>query len=243
MLNLIFLNILLLFSSCSSADKSEARANGKQILVFYKTAGFYHNSIPAGLAALQKLGRENNFRVDTSNKAENFTPANLKNYAAVVFLNTTQDVLNDEQQLAFENYIKSGKGFVGIHAASDTEYDWPWYNKLVGAYFASHPHVQKATIEVTDKKHPATSFLPSSWEHTDEWYNFKDIYPGIKVLASLDETSYEGGKNNGNHPIAWYHEFDGGRAFYTGLGHTDETYSDPLFLKHLLGGIKYAIGK
>lgn len=132
---------------------------------------------------------------------------------------------------------------MGVHAATDTEYEWPWYGKLVGAYFTNHPKVQKAIIKVTDKKHPSTKLLPDVWEHTDEWYNFKDINPDMKVLAWLDEKSYEGGTNGNEHPIAWYHEYDGGRAFYTGLGHTEESYSDPLFLKHLLGGIQYAIGK
>ncbi|RYY11059.1 MAG: ThuA domain-containing protein, partial [Chitinophagaceae bacterium] len=125
------------------------------------------------------------------------------------------------------------------------EYDWPWYNKLVGAYFKSHPsnpNVRKATIDVIDTAHVSTAGLPKRWDRTDEWYNYKSINPDIKVLAKLDEDSYEGGENDGNHPIAWYHEFDGGRAFYTGGGHTDETFAEPMFVKHLLGGIKYAIG-
>jgi type 1 glutamine amidotransferase len=213
------------------------------VLVFYKTGGFRHASIPVGLQAIQQLGKENTFGVDTTNNAAVFTPATLKKYAAVIFLSTTQDVLNQTQQTAFEQYIHSGKGFVGVHAATDTEYDWPWYNGLVGAYFTNHPAVQKATVKVTDKTHSSTSFLPSTWERTDEWYNFKDIQPDLKVLAILDESSYTGGTNGANHPIAWYHTYDGGRAFYTAGGHTNESYSEPLFLQHLLGGIKYAIGR
>ncbi|GAB3931124.1 hypothetical protein GCM10028804_42490 [Larkinella terrae] len=216
-----------------------------RVLVFSKTKGWKHSSIPFGIAAIQKLGQENNFRVDTTKDASAFTDENLKKYATVIFNNTTGNVLNGEQQAAFERYIQAGGGYVGIHAAADTEYDWPWYGKLMGAHFASHPHnsnVRKATVDVTDKSHVSTTMLPDHWERTDEWYNYRSFYSGIKVLANLDENSYEGGINGANHPISWYHEFDGGRAFYTGNGHTDESYSQPLFLSHLLGGIKYAIG-
>ena len=132
---------------------------------------------------------------------------------------------------------------MGVHAAADTEYEWPWYGKLVGAYFKSHPKQQKAKIEVVDRNHASTSHLEKTWMHFDEWYNYKDINPDIKVIMKLDESSYEGGENGEDHPIAWYHEFDGGRSFYTGLGHTDESYDDPLFRAHLLGGIKYCLGR
>jgi len=232
-----------LFNCASENLGSEEAARKSTVLVFYKTSGFHHASIPTGLKAIQQLGREHTFSVDTTNNAAVFTPTGLKKYAAVVFLSTTQDVLNEAQQTAFEQYIRSGKGFVGVHAATDTEYNWPWYNGLVGAYFTSHPAVQKATVRVTDKTHVSTSFLPSAWERTDEWYNFKSIQPDLKVLANLDESTYTGGINGTNHPIAWYHPYDGGRAFYTAGGHTNESYSEPLFLQHLLGGIQYAIGK
>ncbi len=213
-----------------------------RVLVFTKTAGFYHTSIPSGAAAIQKLGAENNFLVDTTRDASYFNEDSLKQYAAVIFLSTTQNVLNEEQQVAFQRFIQAGGGFAGVHAAADTEYDWPWYNKLVGAWFISHPKQQKAVIEIVDTVNAATSFLPRRWERFDEWYNYKNINPDIKVLANLDETSYEGGINGDDHPIAWYHDFDGGRAFYTGLGHTNESFAEPLFLRHLLAGIQYAIG-
>lgn len=216
-----------------------------RILVFSKTKGYYHTSIPAGIAAIQKLGKENNFIVDTTKNSAYFVQDSLKNYSAVIFLSTTMNVLNSDEQVAFERYIQSGGGYAGVHAAADTEYDWPWYNKLVGAYFKSHPsnsNVRKGTIDVIDTTHISTKGLPKRWERTDEWYNYKNIQDDIKVVAKLDEDTYEGGENGENHPIAWYHEFDGGRAFYTGGGHTDESFSEPLFLTHLLGGIKYAIG-
>jgi cytochrome c len=222
-----------------------AQNNKSKILVFSKTKGWKHSSIPFGIAAIQKLGLENNFDVDTTKISENFTDSYLSNYSAVVFNCTTGDVLNNEQQAAFERYIQAGGAFVGIHSAADTEYGWPWYGELAGAYFESHPsnsNVQKATVEVVDSTFMASSHLPKKWNRTDEWYNYKSIFRDIKVLAYLDESTYNGGTNGGNHPIAWYHEYDGGRAFYTGFGHTDESFSEPDFLKHLLGGIKYAIG-
>jgi cytochrome c len=221
-----------------------APAAPKRILVFSKTRGWNHTSIPAGIAAIQKLGRENNFRVDTTKNAAYFNDDSLKHYQAVVWLSTTGNVLNQVQQAAFERYIQAGGGYMGIHAAADTEYDWPWYNKLVGGYFASHPsqsNVRKATVDVLDKNHPSTAHLPDKWERTDEWYNYRSLYSDLHVLANLDENTYEGGINGSNHPIAWYHDFDGGRAYYTGGGHTDESYTEPLFVQHLLGALNWTM--
>ncbi len=214
-----------------------------RILVFSKTKGYHHASIPVGIAAVQKLGAENNFMVDTTTDASFFTRKHLKKYAAVIFLNTTGDVLNEEQQKSFQKYIHSGKGFLGVHAATDTEYGWPWYNELVGAYFKSHPKQQDAVLNITDPVNSTVSHLPAKWKRFDEWYNFKNIQNGLNVVMTIDEKSYTGGENGDVHPMAWYHEFDGGRAFYTALGHTDESYKDPLFLKHLLEGITYAMTK
>jgi len=213
------------------------------ILVFSKTAGYRHSAIAEGKTALLKLAQENNLSIDTTEDASYFTSKKLKKYSAVIFLNTTGNVLNEEQQQAFEKYIQSGKGFMGVHAATDTEYDWPWYAKLVGGNFLSHPKIQKAKLIVTDRTHLSVTHLPDTWERTDEWYNFKNINPAMKVIMTIDESSYEGGKNGANHPMAWYMDYDGGKSFYTALGHTAESYSDPLFLQHLLGGIKYVTGR
>jgi cytochrome c len=219
------------------------RSGKARVLVFSKTSGYHHSSIPNGIAAVQKLGSENNFTVDTTTEGRYFTEDSLKNYAAVIFLNTTEDVLNSQQEAEFERYIQSGGGFVGVHAATDTEYDWGWYGRLVGAYFSGHPEQQEAVINVVDANHAATKHLPKQWRRKDEWYNFKKLDSGVHVLLTIDEGSYKGGTNGGNHPMAWYHEFDGGRSFYTELGHTEESYADPLYLKHLLAGIQYAIGE
>jgi cytochrome c len=236
-------NSALDYSKASTKRITELPAH---LLVFSKTKGWHHTSIPFGIKAVLKIASEKNYQVDTTVNAEDFNDSNLRKYDAVIFMSTTGNVLNAAQQAAFERYIQSGGGFVGVHSAADTEYDWPWYGNLVGAYFESHPNnpnVRKAKVDVIDKHHDASSMLPDTWERKDEWYNYKSIFSGIKVLMTLDESTYDGGTNGAVHPISWYHEYDGGRAFYTGLGHTDESYSEPLFLQHLAGGIHYAIGE
>ena len=238
-----FIHCLLLLISLPILISSFHIKKKKCILVFAKTAGFRHTSIPKGKEALLLMGKQHNFIVDTTEDASLFTTKNLRKYDAVVFLSTTGDVLNNEQQAAFEQYIRSGKGFVGIHAATDTEYEWPWYCKLVGANFLSHPKQQQATLHVTDAGHISTKHLPAVWERFDEWYNFKNQNADVNVLLTIDEKTYQGGKNGDKHPMAWYHAYDGGRAFYTALGHTDESYKEEHFLKHVLGGIEYAMGK
>ncbi|MCJ8211947.1 ThuA domain-containing protein [Mucilaginibacter sp. RS28] len=220
-----------------------AMAAKPRVLVFSKTAGFHHKSIAVGVPAVMKLGAENNFEVDTTTDAAKFTDANLKKYTAVIFLSTTGDVLNEEQQEAFKRYIEKGHGYVGVHAAADTEYDWPWYGGLVGAYFKSHPKQQEAVFNIVDPNFIATKHLPKEWKHFDELYNYRSFADDLHVVMKIDEKSYTGGENGDNHPMSWYHTYDGGRAFYTALGHTDEDYSDPLFLQHLLGGIQYALGR
>ena len=233
---------LLLASVCVPVA---ARSQESRVLVFSKTAGFRHSSIGVGLAAIRKLGQENGFSVDATEDAGAFTSKNLARYRAVVFLNTTGDVLDAAQQDDFERYIQAGGGYVGIHSATDTEYDWPWYGRLAGAWFNGHPgnpNVRKATYRVLDKSHPSTVGMPDTWVREDEFYNFKSIDPTIHVLIEIDEKSYEGGTNGDHHPMSWYHDFDGGRAWYTNMGHTEATYSEPLFLRHLLGGLRYAMG-
>jgi type 1 glutamine amidotransferase len=215
-----------------------------QVLVFTKTAGYRHKSIEKGVETLKEMGRRNNFKITQTEDSLQFNLSNLKKYQLVIFLSTTMDVLGPEEQNAFEGYIKQGGSFLGIHAATDTEYEWPWYGKLVGAYFTSHPNepnVREAKMQVVDKNHASTVHLPDTWIRSDEWYNYKNINPDLKVLINLDETSYEGGTNGTNHPIAWFHTYDGGRSFYTGGGHTEESFDEPNFKKHLLGGIEWCL--
>lgn len=235
----IFMSILalLIFSISQAAAKPK-------VLVFSKTTGYHHSSITVGNVAIQKLGIENKFDVDTTTDANKFNLKNLKQYKAVIFLSTTGDVLNEPQQEAFEKYIKSGGGFMGIHAATDCEYNWPWYGNLVGAYFGAHPAQQIANLNIVDQNNISTKHLPNPWIRKDEWYSFKWVAEGLHELITIDENSYNLGKITPmvHHPMVWYHEYDGGRAFYTELGHTEESYADPLYLKHILGGIEYAMG-
>ena len=234
----IALSVLLFISN-------SANAQTQRVLIFSKTDGFRHASIEAGKVAFSKMAAEKNFAADFTEDAAQFTTANLKKYNAVVFLSTTGDVLNNEQQSEFERYIQAGGGYVGIHAAADCEYDWAWYGKLVGAWFLDHPmpdNIQAGKFYVVDKNNFATQGMPDTFERKDEFYSFKNIDPSIHVLVKIDETSYKGGKNGDNHPMSWYHDFDGGRSFYTNMGHTDETFSEPLFLTHLWQGLHYAMG-
>jgi cytochrome c len=221
----------------------QKRSGKPKVLVFSKTGGFRHSSIPVAKQAIIKLGEQNDFEVDTTENAEWFNDDSLKKYSTVVFLSTTEDVLNHKQEVAFERYIQAGGGFMGIHAATDTEYDWGWYGRMVGGYFSSHPATQEAKLNVVDKSHISTKHLPDTWTRKDEWYNFNKLSNDVKVLIKIDEKSYNGGTNGDNHPMAWYHDYDGGRAFYTELGHTEESFSDSLYLQHVLGGIQYTIGE
>ena len=227
------------------AAPAASSSTGLRILVFSKTAGFRHDSIPVGVQALRELGARNGIQVDATEDAAAFSDASLRRYDVVVFLLTTGDVLDDSQQAAFQRYIRAGGGFAGVHSASDTEHDWPWYGGLVGAYFRTHPAIQRATIAVADPRDVSTRGLPRRWTRTDEWYGFATNPRGaVRVLATLDETSYSPGDSamGADHPIAWSHVYEGGRAWYTALGHTQESYSEPLFRQHLLGGILWAAG-
>lgn len=223
-----FLFIISLFIGCKKEPV--------KILIFSKTEGFRHESIAVGIKMFESLAEKNNWIIEKTESAEDFNSNNLKQYASVVFLSTTGDVFTRSQELEFKRYIQAGGGFLGIHAAADTEYEWPWYGELVGAYFNGHPNnpnVRTAVVEKTKNHHRCTDHLPQQWERNDEWYNYKKINPNVISVLNLDESSYEGGTNGDTHPIAWYHEFDGGRAFYTGGGHTDESFEDPKFIKHL----------
>ncbi|MEV6816955.1 ThuA domain-containing protein, partial [Micromonospora sp. NPDC051296] len=236
--------VLAVLACTTPATPASAADAPYDVLVFSKTAGFRHDSIAVGTQAIRDLGAANNFTVTATEDAAAFTTGNLAQYEAVVFLNTTGDVLNASQQTAFESYIGSGGGYVGVHSAADTEYDWPFYGNLVGAYFQSHPAIQQANVRVENRAHAATAHLPQTWTRTDEWYDYRaNARPGARVLANLDESSYSGGVMGADHPIAWCKTYSGGRSFYTGGGHTQASYADSAFRAHLLGGIRYAAGR
>lgn len=210
------------------------------VLVFSKTTGFRHDSIPAAIEAIKKLGTEHGFKVDATEDSETFTDEKLKPYDLIIFASTTGDPLNDDQQKAMERFVEGGKGWMGIHAASDTEYDWPWYAELVGAYFKSHPPGgQRVHVKIENRGNPGTIDLPRLWIRPDEWYDWRANPRGkVMVLASLDEGFYK--TDPQDHPIAWCHWQGKGRAWYTEMGHFKEAYSEPEFVRHLYGGLVWA---
>jgi len=235
--------VVAVLAAASAAGGAEA-ANPR-VLVFTKTAGYRHDSIPAAVQAVRDLGAKNGFDVTATEDDTVFSPAGLAPYGAVVFLLTTGDVLSDAEQAAFETWFRAGHGYVGVHSAADTERDWPWYGRLVGAWSAGHPEIQPAMIDVVSPRDDSTAALPARWSRTDEWYSWltNPRTNGVRVLMTLDESTYAPHEfaMGADHPIAWEHDFDGGRAWYTQGGHTEDSYAEPLFLGHLLGGIQYAL--
>ncbi|MDG4830515.1 ThuA domain-containing protein [Solwaraspora sp. WMMD1047] len=212
------------------------------VLVFSRTTGFRHDSIPAGIEAVREIGAAAGFGVDATEHPAALAGGGLARYRVLVFLNTNGTVLDPPGRRAVEAYVRGGGGFVGVHSAAATEYDWPFYGRLVGAYFDRHPDVQPAVVRVADPDHPATAGLPARWRRTDEWYDFRAApAAGTRVLLTVDESTYRGGGMGAEHAIAWCHESLGGRAFYTGLGHTVAGYSDPDFRAHLAGGIRWVV--
>ena len=216
---------------------------GFRVLVFTRTAGFRHASIEAGVAAIRRLGHEHGFAVDdTADPAR--IGQGLAGYRAVVFLSTTGDLLDPGQQAALERYLQDGGGWVGVHGAADAEYDWPWYGGLVGAWFRRHPAVQQATVRPAPGAAALAGKPPARWERGDEWYDFRANPRGrVRVLATVDESTYRGGGMGTDHPIAWCQEYGGGRAWYSAMGHTGGSFREPPFLAHLLAGIRYAAGQ
>jgi len=214
------------------------------ILVFTRTTGYRHASIPAAVAAVRGIGRRDGFAVVVTEDPRAFSDAALRRVRAIAFLLTTGTVLDADQRGALERFVRRGGGWLGVHSASDTEYAWPFYGQLVGAYFRRHPAIQAATVEVIDRRNPATAPLPAIWRRVDEWYDFQSDPRGrVHVLATIDERSYRGGRMGADHPIAWCHEDLGGRALYTAMGHTIAAYREPLFLAHLRGALDYVLGR
>ena len=243
----------------ANGDRAAPHDKRFSALIFSRTAAFRHTEcIPQATVAIAQLAEQRGFEVDATENPALFTDANLANYDVVIFLCTTGDVLNATQQAAFERYIQAGGGYAGIHSASDTEYDWAWYGELVGAYFRDHPGVpgvnqqfQTATMNVEDRHSAATRRLGRTWTREEEWYNFRtNPRSTVHVLLSVDERTYDprgysvpgGSAPMGDHPIAWCQPYDGGRSFYTALGHKGVYWDEPLLLSHVLGGIQMAAG-
>ena len=239
-LGLLLLSIFLIQLDIDINCLNCSDKNSFSVLVISETKDWVHDSIESGIDLIENIGDKNNFNVYHSDNSKVITSENLKEFNSIIFLNTTGDILSKNEQNVMEQFIKNGKGYVGVHSASDTEYEWQWYGDLVGAYFRNHSDVVDGKIFTVDNAHKITEHLNPEWNIEDEWYNFDYISDNINVLLKLDETSYEGGEHPDYHPITWYHEYDGGRSFYTALGHTKEVFKDERFIKLLEKGILYA---
>jgi type 1 glutamine amidotransferase len=220
-----------------------AAAGSADVLVFTRTEGFRHDSIPAGVAMLRELAARRGLRVTVTEDPRRFTDRGLRGLRAVVFLSSTGDVLDRPQERALERFVRRGGGWLGIHAAADAERGWGFYQDgLLAARFAGHPPTQRATIVVEDRSHPAGRGLPRRWTRDDEWYSFRSSPRGrATVVASLDEHTYDPGdlRMGSDHPIAWWRRAGRGRAFYTALGHTTASYAEPAFRRHVLGALAW----
>jgi type 1 glutamine amidotransferase len=233
--SIICLLLIMVFSSMAQVKKIN-------VLVFSKTMGFRHNSISAGLKMMSDLAQQRKWVLTATENADLFTPDFLNIFDVVVFLNPTGDVLNELQQKNFEAFMATGKGFVGIHAAADCEYDWAWYGQLNGAFFKTHPPAQIGTVVFENTDHP--TMVPfkgmKDYRTFDEWYSFKENpRSGVNVLAHLDETSLNEAAlkdekwKMGDHPLIWYEETGNSRSFYTVFGHTPEAFQDPKIKEHI----------
>ncbi|UII24317.1 ThuA domain-containing protein [Fulvivirga ligni] len=235
-------SIIMLLLIFSVGCQQEQARKKPAVLIFSKTEGYRHQSIPKGIETIEKLAQSMGYETVATEDAGLIFEDTLKEFSAVVFLSTSGDVLNDVQQVDLQRFIQAGGGFLGVHGASTTEYNWPWYEHLIGGYFKDHPEVQKATVKKVSGQSILPDSIPDQWSVTDEWYNFKSQDSTIKILLTLDESSYKGGSMGKDHPITWYHEYDGGRAFYTALGHTDEEFNNKEFKAILAAGLEYAVG-
>lgn len=230
--------LALLLNACKASSNDDL----KRVLVFSKTEGYrHHAAIEAGKIALQKLAKEEGLFLDTTEDASRFNDDSLRKYKAVVLLNISGAVFNEEQRISFQRFVQAGGGVLAIHASADAERDWPWYGNLIGAYFDTHPPTQQVTFRRIDSTHPATEFMPDSISRTEEMYNFQMVNPAINLLVTADEKTYTGGVMGDNHPAVWYHDYDGGRSFYTSWGHEKKAWSEPLYLRQISTALQWVM--
>jgi type 1 glutamine amidotransferase len=244
--NIIILIIasFVLFSSKSDAQRMEGNQEQFQVLLFTKSLDFHHLSIQNGVSMFKELSQDNHFGLTWTEQSDFFDNQDqLNSMDVIVFMNTSGDILNDNQRVALQEYMRQGGNFVAIHSASFTMMEWPWYIELVGGVWNRHPNPGIWTGVINNEKadHPSAFHLPEKWLVTEEWYNYLEVSDNIEVVLSVDETTYPGGKMPGYHPIAWYQEnFEGGRSFHTGLGHPEGIYDEPWFRQHILGAVWWA---
>ena len=255
MMNLLLLCFCALLAVLprTSLASTEPDRGPKRILVYTRNGptldgkkGYVHDNIASSVAMLRKLGQENGIAVDVSDDPKSFTDDNLRQYRVLVFSNTNNEIFDTgEQRAALQRFIRAGGGFVGIHSVCGSMRDWPWFWQMLGGTFVRHPKLQPFTIAVVDHQHPSTSFLGATWSWTDEFYYLKEMPKDLHILLAGDLSTLVDPakpKDQKTQPLAWYHVFEGGRCWFTALGHKQEHYSDPKYQQHILGGIKWAMG-
>lgn len=238
--------VLLMLSARGGEPAPRALLYTRNGLTLDGKKGYVHDNIPNSIAAIRQLGAENGFAVDVSEDPRDFTAANLRKYRVLIFSNTNNQILDtEEQKAALQGFVRGGGGVAGIHSACGSMRGWPWFWSLIGGSFVRHPKLQEFTVHVVDRRHPSTRFLGETWKVTDEFYFLRDMPQGLSVLLAGDLTTLvDPQKPQGatTHPLAWYHDYEGGRCWFTSLGHRKEVYDDPVFRKHILGGILWAMG-
>ena len=246
------LGLIALALSALTLNAPVQAAEKAKVLIYSGSTGFRHDSIPAGVEAMKAIATKLGYAVDATEDPGVFTADKLAGYKAIVFVSTTTDPKKPESEWfvdarrdALVGFLKAGKGVVGLHAAGDSHYHWPWYGQMMGGYFERHPKgTPKGTLTVANAKHPATAKLPKTITRNDEWYYYKDFNPLMQVLITVDPATIGDGEADVNpNPVVWYHEFGGGRVFYSGLGHTSESYAEPYMVDLMTGGLKYAVGR
>jgi len=245
---------LVAASACGNSEPGTGAASGAdadtpQILLFSLATGWVHDSIPAGVEALTALGEREGYSVINSEDPAIFNDEDLAEFDAIIFLNSTtgKEVENEwfvaERREALQDFVRAGKGIVGIHGASDSHYSWDWYGDMIGGYFERHPEgTPTGELSVVNAGHPSTTHMDPVFSRTDEWYWIADFEPSVNLLVTLDPESI-GEPAGEEKPISWSQDFDGGRVFYTSMGHTIDTYSDPVFLDHVAGGMAWVLGE
>lgn len=251
-----FFKILIVLSLISlSAYSQNVNWKRVKVLVYTKNGkGYVHENIPFAARAIQRLGQQHGFSVDTTSKPEVMTEANLKQYNALIFTSTNNDVFDtDAQRLAFRRYVEAGGGFVGIHSVTGTERNWTWFKRMMGGTFLWHPKFQLFRLRVLATEHPSMQGVPAVWEKQDECYFLKELSPGPTVIMASDLTSLNpaeaekikasAGTYATLYPSAWYYDFDGGHTWVTQLGHDKKDYEEPVFLNHIFQGLRYVVGR
>jgi type 1 glutamine amidotransferase len=237
------LYLLLCISFICSCKKKEPHHHQvlPKVLLFTKAEGFYHESTTTGLDLFRANATKWGIELDGTDKSNVFTTSNLEQYQLIVLLNNTGNLFTSGEQLALQSFVRKGGSILGIHAAADAEYDWPWYRQMLGGQFKDHPAIQEAKCMVVLPSHPSVKGIPSVWLRTDEWYNFSDLAIDNQVVLTVDESSYIGGSHGDYHPVSWYREFEGARIFYTAMGHSKESYQDTLFIHHISSAIQWLL--